>query len=135
MIRPILVVAACLLPSVAAAEPDALFDVVCTGLQQTEDAKPPIAWKERMRFDLESRRWCRGACKSAAPIANVTTDEIQISDSRAGTGGPADVQLTLSRTDGVIREAVMVGWSGSSYAIAEGKCVREPFTGLPKRQF
>lgn len=31
MIRPILVVAACLLPSVAAAEPGALFDVVCTG--------------------------------------------------------------------------------------------------------
>lgn len=55
MIRKILILAACL-PSVAAAEPAALFDVVCTGLQQTEDSKPPIAWKERLRFDLESRR-------------------------------------------------------------------------------
>lgn len=135
MIRKLLVMTACLWPSVAAAEPGALFDLVCTGVQRTGDTTPPIAWKERMRFDLESRRWCRGACTSAGPIAHVTADEIQIADSRAGTGGPADVQLTLSRTDGTIREAVMVGWSGSSYAIAEGKCVREPFTGLPRRQF
>jgi hypothetical protein len=43
--------------------------------------------------------------------------------------------MTLSRGDGTIREAVQAGWSGSSFGIAEGKCVKEPYSGLPRRQF
>jgi hypothetical protein len=125
----------CAMPTATWAAPADMFDLVCTGQQQLATGKPPVKWSERLRFDLSTRRWCRGACKTAAPVGNVTPDEITIYDSRATTGGPADVQLTLSRTDGSIREAVQAGWSGSSFGIAEGKCVREPYSGLPGQKF
>jgi hypothetical protein len=133
--RKIMLLALCALSTTASAAPKDMFDLVCTGKQQTATGKPPLAWKERFRFDLSTRRWCRGACKSAAQIDQVTPDEILISDSRAATGGPADVQLTLSRTDGSIREGVPMGWSGSTAGIAEGKCVRDLYSGLPGQKF
>ena len=135
MIRKVLLVALCAMSSAASAAPSDMFDLVCTGTQQIATGKPSVAWKDRFRFDLATRRWCRGACKSAAQIDQVTPDTILISDSRAATGGPADVQLSLSRTDGTIREGVPMGWSGSTAAIAEGKCVRDTFSGLPGQKF
>jgi hypothetical protein len=81
------------------------------------------------------KRWCPGVCKVACRISQVTPDEISIYDSRATTGGAAIVQLTLSRAQGTIHEAVAAGWSGSSFGIAEGKCVREKFSGLPGQKF
>lgn len=135
MRKMLFIVAAYAMSSTAHAANSDLFDLVCTGQQQVATGKPAIAWKERFRFDLVNKRWCRGACKTAGTIGQVTTDEIAIYDSRANTGGPADVQLTLSRTQGTIREAVAAGWSGSSFGIAEGKCVREAFSGLPGQRF
>lgn len=135
MRKLMLVVAACAVSSTAHAANRDYFDLVCTGEQQVATGKPAIAWKERLRFDLVDKRWCRGACKVAGQISQVTPDEISIYDSRATTGGPADVQLTLSRTQGTIREAVAAGWSGSSFGIAEGKCVRAEFSGLPGQKF
>ncbi len=128
-------VAACAVSSTANAANADYFDLVCTGKQQLATGKPAVAWKERLRFDLMAKRWCRGTCKVAAEIGQITADEINIYDSRASTGGPADVQLTLSRTQGTIREAVAAGWSGSTFGIAEGMCVREEFSGLPGRKF
>lgn len=130
-----MIVAACAVSSSAHASPRDMFDLVCTGTQQTATGKPASAWKERFRFDLENKRWCRGACKTATQIDQVTPDTIEIYDSRATTGGPADVQLSLSRTDGSIREAVAAGWSGSTFGIAEGKCVRDSYSGLPGQKF
>jgi hypothetical protein len=136
MMRVILILAAaCAVSSTANAAPRDMFDLVCTGQQQTATGKPPAAWKEHFRFDLENRRWCRGSCKTAAQIDQVTPDTIQIYDSRTTTGGPADVQMTLSRTDGSIREAVAAGWSGSTFGIAEGKCTRQAYSGLPGQKF
>jgi hypothetical protein len=129
------VVAACAVSSTAHAANRDYFDLVCTGQQQVATGKPAVAWKERLRFDLVEKRWRRGVCKVAGQISQITPDEISIYDSRATTGGPADVQLTLSRTQGTIREAVAAGWSGSSFGIAEGKCVREEFSGLPGQKF
>ncbi len=129
------IIAACAVSSTAHAANRDLFDLVCTGQQQVATGKPAIAWKERLRFDLVNKRWCRGAWKVAGQIGQITPDEISIYDSRANTGGPSDVQLTLSRTNGTIREAVSAGWSGSSFGIAEGKCVREDFSGLPGQKF
>lgn len=43
----------------------------------------------------------------------------------------SDVQLTLSRTNGTIHEAVAAGWSGYPLGIAEGKRVREALSGPP----
>lgn len=129
------IAAACTVSSTAHAANSDLFDLVCTGQQQVATGKPAIAWKERFRFDLVNKRWCRGACRVAASIGQISADEISIYDSRANTGGPADVQLVLSRTDGTIREAVAAGWSGSSFGIAEGTCVRDAFSGLPGQKF
>jgi hypothetical protein len=135
MRKLMLFVAAFAVSSTAHAANSDYFDLVCTGQQQVATGKPAIAWKERLRFDLVNKRWCRGACKIAGEISQITPDEISIYDSRANTGGPADVQLTLSRTQGTIREAVAAGWSGSSFGIAEGKCVRDKFSGLPGQKF
>ncbi len=135
MRKLMLLVATCAVSSTAHAANGDMFDLVCTGQQQLATGKPAVAWKERFRFDLVNKRWCRGACRVAGQIAQVTPDEISIYDSRANTGGPGDVQLTLSRTQGTIREAVAAGWSGSSFGIAEGKCVRELFSGLPGQKF
>jgi hypothetical protein len=128
-------VAVCAVSSTANAANADYFDLVCTGQQQLATGKPAVAWKERLRFDLMSKRWCRGTCKVASEISQITADEISIYDSRANAGGPADVQLTLSRSQGTIREAVAAGWSGSAFAIAEGTCVREQFSGLPGQKF
>jgi hypothetical protein len=135
MRKLMLVVTACAVSSTAHAANRDYFDLVCTGQQQVATGKPAVAWKERLCFDLVDKRWCRDACKVAGQISQVTPDEIFIYDSRATSGGPADVQLTLSRTQGTIREAVAAGWSGSSFGIAEGKCVREEFSGLPGQKF
>jgi len=135
MIGKSLGLALCAMASAASAASGDTFDLACTGTQQTATGKPPSAWKEHFRFDLSTRRWCRGACKSAAQIDEITPDQISIADSRASTGGPGDVQLTLSRTSGTIREGVPMGWSGSTAGIAEGKCVRELFSGLPGQKF
>lgn len=111
------------------------FDLVCKGKEQKQTGVPATAWSERFRIDLDAKRWCRGACKSAAEIGSITADEIVLSDSRATIGGPGDVETTLSRTNGAIKEYVMMGWSGSAASLAEGKCTRDSFSGLPGQRF
>ena len=111
------------------------FDLVCKGTEQLKTGAPTTKWEERFRMDLDAKRWCRGACKSAAPISSVTADDILLSDSRATIGGPADTEAAFSRTNGTIREYIMMGWSGSTASLAEGKCTRDLFSGLPGQRF
>ncbi|SDV50614.1 hypothetical protein [Chitinasiproducens palmae] len=111
------------------------FDLVCKGQEQKATGKPATPWSERFRVDLDARRWCRGACKTAAEIGSISADAIVLPDSRASIGGPADAEATLSRTDGKIKEYVYMGWSNSTATLAEGTCTREYFSGLPSQRF
>ncbi|WP_076073100.1 hypothetical protein [Sphingomonas montana] len=111
------------------------FDLVCKGKEQKKTGVPASAWNERFRLDLDTKRWCRGTCKTPAAIDTVTADEIRISDSRAAIGGPADVQLSFARTSGKVSESIMMGWSGSGASLAEGSCRREFFSGFPTQRF
>ena len=65
----------------------------------------------------------------------MTADNIVLSDSRATIGGPGDVETTLSRTNGTVKEYIMMGWSGSAASLADGKCTRDLFSGLPGQRF
>ncbi|MFD1950517.1 hypothetical protein ACFSGX_07025 [Sphingomonas arantia] len=111
------------------------FDLVCKGKEQKRTGVPATAWTERFRIDLDAKRWCRGACKTAAQTGQVTADDIVLPDSRATIGGPADAEVSLSRTKGTVREYIMMGWSGSAATLAEGTCTREFFTGFPGQKF
>jgi hypothetical protein len=119
-------------PAVAAS---GQFDLLCKGTQQLKTGAPATVWTERFRFDLDAKRWCRGACRTASPIAGVTADEIMLTDSRASIGGPADAALSFSRTSGAVRESIEMGWSGGAATLAEGKCTRDGFSGLPGQRF
>lgn len=132
--------AAALLAALGATTPAAAnlarqFDIVCKGTQTLATGKPATAWTERFRFDLPAKRWCRGKCTTAAELYDVNDDRIVVSDSRATIGGPADSELYLSRTDGTAKEYVRAGYSGRTFGLAEGKCTREYFTGLPGQKF
>lgn len=118
-------------PAVAANQ----FDLKCKGTQEKKTGAPATAWNETFRMDLDAKRWCRGACRTAAPIASVTADEITIIDSRATTGGPADTVLWVSRTTGQVREYVEAGWSGATFDLAKGSCTRDLYSGLPGTKF
>lgn len=111
------------------------FDLKCTGTQEKRTGTPPVAWSETFRIDLDARRWCRGACKTAAAISSITADEITIADSRATIGGPADTMLSISRTTGQVREYVEAGWSGAAFDLAKGTCTRDLYSGLPGAKF
>jgi hypothetical protein len=111
------------------------FDLVCKGKEQKRTGVPATAWNERYRIDLDGKRWCRGACKTASEIGSITADNIVLSDSRAAIGGPGDVETTLSRTNGTVKEYLMMGWSGSAASLAEGTCKRDLFSGLPGQRF
>jgi len=111
------------------------YDLNCKGTQQKATGKPATPWTETFRIDLDAKRWCRGACKTASGIDSITTDEIVLMDSRATTGGPGNTVTTFSRSTGTVREAVMAGWSGSSFGIAEGKCTRDLYGGMPDNKF
>lgn len=119
-------------PALAAANQ---FDIVCKGTQQKKTGEPASAWQERFRIDLDAKRWCRGACKTAAQIGSVSDDVIVLTDSRATVGGPAEVETTFSRTSGKIREYVYMGWSGNIAMLAEGTCTRDLYSGLPGQKF
>ncbi|WP_420138014.1 hypothetical protein [Sphingomonas sp.] len=111
------------------------FDLVCKGKEQKRTGAPATAWSERYRIDLDAKRWCRGACKTATEISSVTADDIVLLDSRAAIGGPGDVETSLSRTNGTVKEYIAMGWSGSAASLAEGKCTRDLFSGLPGQRF
>lgn len=121
--------------SPAAAARDNQFDLVCKGKETKKTGAPPTAWSERFRFDLDAKRWCRGACKSAAEIGSITADHIVVTDSRASIGGPPDTELFLSRTAGTVREYIYAGYSGRTFDLAEGTCERDYFSGLPGQRF
>ena len=131
----IILLAAAVLAAPASAARDNQFDLVCKGKQTLATGKPATAWTERFRFDLDTKRWCRGKCATPAPIAEVTADNISLYDSRAGVGGPADTEMTLSRISGKVNEYVRAGYSGRTFGIAEGSCSREFFSGFPGKKF
>lgn len=110
------------------------FDLVCKGTEQKRTGVPAVAWSERFRFDLDAKRWCRGACKSAADIASVTADQVLVYDSRASIGGPNGAELAIDRTDASVREYISTGWSGRAVGLAEGRCERDQFSGFPFRK-
>lgn len=118
-------------PALAASQ----YDLVCKGTEQRKTGVAPTPWKETFRIDLDQKRWCRGACRSAGPIAQITPDEITIMDTRAPGTGPSDAMLSFSRTSGAVREYVEAGWSGSSFDIAKGTCVRDLYSGMPGARF
>ena len=111
------------------------YDLVCKGTEQRKTGVPASPWKETFRIDLTQKRWCRGACTSAGPISSITPDEITILDTRKPGTGPADAVLSFSRTSGKVREYVEAGWSGSSFDIANGTCVRDLYSGMPGQKF
>ena len=131
----LLIAAGALLASPAAAGRDNQFDLVCTGKQTLKTGESATSWSERFRFDLDAKRWCRGKCTSAASLVSVTPDEITVYDSRASVGGPADTEMTLSRTSGKVSEYVRAGYSGRTFGLAEGSCKREYFSGFPGQKF
>lgn len=111
------------------------YDLNCKGTEQKQTGKPATPWTETFRIDLDAKRWCRGACRTAARIDSITADDIVITDSRATSGGPNGVALAFSRTTGEVREYMDAGWSGSSFDIANGKCTRDLFSGMPGAKF
>ena len=138
MLKPALAAAA-LLATLVAGEASAAsanqFDLVCKGSEQKKTGAPATPWTEHFRVDLDAKRWCRASCTAAAPIDTFDADTISISDSRAATGGPSEVQLTLFRTTGKVREAIAMGWSGGDAELAQGTCRREFFSGFPAQKF
>jgi hypothetical protein len=111
------------------------FDLVCKGTQQLKTGAPETEWKDTFRFDLDQKRWCRGACKTAAAIDSITTDEIVVSNSRASTGSRIEAGLTFRRATGEVREYVDAGWAGSSFDLASGKCTKDLYSGMPDNKF
>lgn len=110
------------------------FDLQCKGVQNRWTGGNPDAWAERLRVDVEGRRWCRGECMSPAPIAEVTTDHFRMTDSR-GSAPPHGAEIVISRTDGSITEKVKMGPEGEWAMIVEGFCTKERFGGFQPTKF
>jgi len=111
------------------------FGLNCKGVQEKKTGMKSAEWTERYRIDLDAKRWCRGACKTGAAIDMVTADQIMLRDSRATVGGPADVVTTISRIDGKVSEFVEMGWSGSTFELANAKCTKSAYVGIPGNRF
>ena len=135
MLKPAFAAAALLAALVAGEASANQFDLVCKGTEQKKTGAPATPWTEHFRVDLDAKRWCRAACTKPARIDTFDADTISISDSRAATGGPSEVQLTLFRTTGKVREAIAMGWSGGDAELAQGTCRREFFSGFPAQKF
>ena len=130
-----IVVASLGLAAAAPARAANQFDLKCSGTQELKTGAPKTAWKETFRFDLDAKRWCRGACKTAAAVDLVTADEITVMDSRSTIGGPAETMLSVSRTTGQAREYLNSGWAGGAFYIAEGICTKDLYSGMPGTKF
>jgi hypothetical protein len=110
------------------------FDLQCKGVQNRWTGGNPDAWSERLRLDVDGKRWCRGDCLSPAPITEVTTDHFRMVDSR-GSAPPHGAEIVISRTDGSITERVRMGPDGEWSKIIEGFCTRERFGGFQPTKF
>lgn len=131
----IIVVAGLGLAAAAPAMAANQFDLKCSGTQELKTGAAKTAWRETFRFDLDAKRWCRGACKTAAAIDSVTADEITVMDSRVLIGGPPETTLSVSRTTGQAREYIDSGWAGGSFDIAKGTCTKDLYSGMPGTKF
>ncbi len=123
------------LPAVPALAASSQFGLDCRGVQEKKTGMKSAEWSERYRIDLDAKRWCRGACRTGAAIDQITADQIMLRDSRATVGGPADVVTTISRIDGKVSEYVEMGWSGSTFELANGKCTKGAYAGIPGNRF
>ena len=122
-------------PTLAADRTDGRsFDLQCKGIQHRWTGGVPDAWSDRFRIDLASRRWCRGECLTAAPIAEAGPDRLRMTDSR-GSAPPAGAEMTISRVDGSVLERVKLGPDSAWATLVEGFCQKDRFSGFGKPKF
>lgn len=110
------------------------FDLQCKGMQNRWTGGNADAWSDRLRVDLDAKRWCRGECMSPAPIEEITPDRFRMLDSR-GAALPRDAEMVISRTDGSMIERVKLGSAGTWTTIVEAFCTRDRFTGFQPTKF
>ena len=112
------------------------FNLRCTGETKTFPANSPAtvsALADVLRFDLETRTWCREQCQETFEIERVEAGELVLGSYDDGAG---DVGVTMT-----MRVNRVTGQYSSSVRSAlinistTAQCVREPFTGFPARQF
>ena len=109
----------------------AAFNLVCTGTvttwSKTQEAKDQ-AWEDVFRIDLESQRWCRGACEETRPIDRMTATELILA-SRLPLEG---VTLKINRESGRLTETFRLDDHQSR---GKALCKRTDFGGFPKPLF
>ena len=109
----------------------AAFNLACSGMLRSGPVG--LALPERdgepftitYRIDLDSRRWCSGACDTIEPLASVVEGQILLRE-RHESGGSNVVTIFPAQrrfTDTMIE--------GNTATLRSGTCQPEPFTGFP----
>ena len=109
----------------------AAFNLVCSGSVTTwskTQAPNDQAWRDVFRIDLETQRWCRGACEETRPIDRTLETELVLASRRPLEG----VTLKINRESGRLTEAFQLD---DHHALAKADCTREPFSGFPQPLF
>ena len=100
------------------------FNLVCTGTITSRLGTEPTT--ERIRVDLESRRYCFDDCRRVTPIAQVTDGEIVFEQDAPGAGTmPIDRRVDRANWQYVSRVQLA---GGEIRTVAQ--CEVQPFTGF-----
>ena len=109
----------------------AAFNLVCSGTVTTwspTQAPSDQAWQDVFRIDLDSQRWCRGACDETRPIDQTLPTELVLAMRRPLEG----VTLKVNRESGRLTEAFTLD---EHHALTKAECARAPFGGFPQPLF
>lgn len=116
----------------------AAFNLTCTGRQWQGTDEDAVGWMtnqggkpftDTYKINLDSGRWCFGACETTNPIAKFDDANILLSaDENPEFKG--ETLITVSRETGQLLHKVML----SKYAfVRRGSCEAGPFTGFPRK--
>lgn len=106
------------------------FDLACT---ETLAKGRPSTPQYRFRIDLDQNRWCEGDCSAPREIAAVTADRYTLVDSEFRGRGLRTTSLNfIDRMTGEHSEMTISRGGLSQITEREGRCEREPFSGMPQ---
>ncbi len=112
------------------ADPGRQFDLVCT---ETLAKGRPSTPTYRFRIDLDQNRWCEGDCMAPREIAAVTADRYTLVDNEFRGRGLRTTNLNfIDRLTGQHSEMTIARGGLSQVTERQGRCERQPFSGMPQ---
>lgn len=138
----ILIMAAALLATPAAATTEQAFDLVCTGQQKLSPNGHSNPKQLRYRIDLVAKSWCREDCGQVKPIQDVSAGQIVIELHERTNNEDYTVRHIIDRTTGAWTDFYSsagvksrLSYSPGAWFDTAGKCEVSTFSGFPARKF